>query len=534
MNITISKEAFINKEITKAMLMSTRDENNRAIRKRYGFKSNRGISFQEATMSSKELYNALINGYTMCSNFDVNEFNRRKDGTFAIRHKRDSNFKNSCIICVDIDETKYSSINEYIDKLTFKPTFVYSTYSNKVEDNGIRFRMVYVMNEYLSTKYTYRYMGWLIYNKIEQDTDEVIKDKCGLQCSQYFNGVNKNTANEFYSKYYGHIYTKEEFGYSEDGFKDFAYNYFYYKTHTYQVKQARIRIIGSNLLNENEMKDISQCSTSLVMRLRYYGFEGYDNFIHYNGWRYNYFYRVEKDEWNEEEINGKTYKWQHISDDYFALPFIFTKVTNGQHRRKKLFVRTCLRRIMQPSVDADTLLYNAYVDAVRFMEIDDEMTIDSLARMVNNIVATDVVTLANNFKDYVDKLKKNNPKRGIIYKIRNYNITDFNKALKTMRWNSIGELYDCSMSVKDNLEMLRRYGLNICLATLYNFCAENGITQKVDKENWKTFYNPNLSIRQNVKVMNANGLKISYTTLQKMLKESKQKIVNYNYCVCIA
>lgn len=534
MRITLSKESFIDKTITKAMLMTTRDKENRDIRKRYGFKGNRGISFEETTITPNELYNALINGHTMCSNFEVSKWNRRKDNTFAIRHKRDINFKDSCIICVDIDETQYTSIQEYINKLTYKPTFVYSTYSNKVDDNGIRFRMVYVLNDYFSTKYTYRYMGWLIYSQIENDTDEVIKDKCGLQCSQYFNGVNKDTANEFFSEYYGNIYSKNVFGYTEEGFKEFANNYFYYKTHTYQVKQARIKIIGSNLLNDEEMNNFNQCSMRLVMKLKYLGFEGYDEFMHYNSWRYNYYYRIEHDEWNEEEINGKSYKWQYITDDYFALPFIFNKIEDGHHRRKLLYLRTCLRRIMNPNADADTLLYNAYVDAVRFFEIDDEITIDGLVRMVNNIASVDARTLADDFKDYIVKLKENNPKKGKIYKIRGYNVSEFNKVMKRMRWNTIGEIYDCSMSVKDNLEILREYGLNICLSTLYNFCAENGITKKVSKEDWKQYYNPNLSIRQNVKVMNDKGIKISLTTLHKLIKQTNKEAFNYQYCECNA
>ena len=103
---SISTESYINKEISGAMIGSTKDENNRIIRKKYGYSANKGIGYSECTVTSNELLDKLTNGYVFCHLF--NPTTVRKDGTFGSSQKKDDNFTGSYCIGVDIDDTNYT------------------------------------------------------------------------------------------------------------------------------------------------------------------------------------------------------------------------------------------------------------------------------------------------------------------------------------------------------------------------------------------------------------------------------------------
>ena len=45
--VSLSNESYFNKEISGAMIGTTKDENNRLIRKKYGYKANKGIGYKE-------------------------------------------------------------------------------------------------------------------------------------------------------------------------------------------------------------------------------------------------------------------------------------------------------------------------------------------------------------------------------------------------------------------------------------------------------------------------------------------------------
>ena len=50
-------------------------------------------------------------------------------------------------------------------------------------------------------------------------------------------------------------------------------------------------------------------------------------------------------------------------------------------------------------------------------------------------------------------------------------------AAKMIRYNQIGELYDCSLTDKKNLEVMKQQGLVISPITLKRWRKENGITK---------------------------------------------------------
>lgn len=49
---------------------------------------------------------------------------------------------------------------------------------------------------------------------------------------------------------------------------------------------------------------------------------------------------------------------------------------------------------------------------------------------------------------------------------------------RKLKDEEIGSLYDCSLSVKENLEQLKANGIKIGLSRLYEFCDKNGIPRR--------------------------------------------------------
>ena len=123
-DVSLSKESFKDKTISNAMIGKSSTEN-RLIRKEYGYDPRRGVSFDEIYTIPSELLDYLLKGHVFCHIF--NPYYIRKDGTFGSSQKTKRNFVYSNVIGVDIDETGYSTPQEYIDTLRLKPTFWYTS-----------------------------------------------------------------------------------------------------------------------------------------------------------------------------------------------------------------------------------------------------------------------------------------------------------------------------------------------------------------------------------------------------------------------
>ena len=75
------------------------------------------------------------------------------------------------------------------------------------------------------------------------------------------------------------------------------------------------------------------------------------------------------------------------------------------------------------------------------------------------------------------------------------------------------------MTVKENLAVLKKNGIEVCEKTLYNYCKDRGIETGVD---FKKLIDPNLSSRKNLELLKAQGYKIGINKVQKLLKEINQ------------
>jgi hypothetical protein len=545
--VSISIDAFADKKISGAMIGSTKNAENRKIRKEYGFAANKGIGFKRSSVTSGELLEALLDGHVFCHLFNPTEL--RADGSFGSSQKKDDNFYGSYVIGVDIDHTRYNSAEEFVERLSLKPTFFYTSYSNmqvdeKGNSKGARFRLIYVFDTLIKNPYFFRYCAYNLNKQIELDTEETIDDDCNIRCSQYFNGTNKNTKGLILSKGITNIiYSLEDINVSTEGFIEYLKNYCNYKTynkdkindiskllfkltnHVHVFNRATTYYTdcqkedGTEIKIEDDVVEvipedndaIFKCSERFVCDMQRLE---YDEFMKYNRHKYPWIYRLEKDEW----IDGV---YQEIDDDYFSLYYNVNTVKDGQKRRKKLFERMCLRRILYPSATADILLFNAYEDVYRFFEVDKDLTIDCLVKNVEIAMRLDVEDIKKKYSKTIEYLKSRRPKSGIIIrKGVTSNIAERNKYLKNIRWSLIGDYYDCNLTVKENLDAIKANLFEVSERTIYRFCEENGIKtdkNKLTDDEVMSLLDINLSVRKNLENLKNNGIKINNNRVSRLL-----------------
>jgi DNA polymerase I-like protein with 3'-5' exonuclease and polymerase domains len=232
----------------------------------------------------------------------------------------------------------------------------------------------------------------------------------------------------------------------------------------------------------------------------------FDSFMKYNRHQYKYIYRKDDGEW----INDS---FQYIDDTYFSLYWNQDTIKDGNQRRKKLYSRMCLRRIMYPEVDADTLLFCAYVDRERFIDNSDEVvSIECLKKNVQWAMDKDIDDLKEEFSDSIEYLKKNAPKRGKIYKNR--------ESIKKGNYTEIDFYYNYDLSVSQNLEILHNNGINISKSSLYNYLKDNNIQLKPTNEEIYSLLDLNLSIRKNKQLLLDNyNISISIGKLSNIINQ---------------
>ena len=255
------------------------------------------MAFLEQSVSVAEFLNLATSGHAFCNLFAFDPNNQywiattsgqryqsypvyRKGtnkGAMKLSFKSDQFFRGSQTVFVDIDFTKYATIQEYISTLTLQPTCVYMSFSDNKDKHGIvsrRFRLVYVLDEVVGLE-DFRKISRTITDRIVLDTGEPMDDDCGTRVSQYMNGVFGN--NETYRT--DCIYSVTDFIGEEVDYIDCP------QPQNEEVEKNTPQIV----FNERMLNDMATL--------------GYADFMHYYSKQYKYYYRTERPE-KEEWITG--------------------------------------------------------------------------------------------------------------------------------------------------------------------------------------------------------------------------------------
>lgn len=567
-DISLSKENFFNKTISNAMIGKS-NQTNRQIRKEYGFKSNRGVSFDgDLYLTPSLLLGYLLKGHVFCHNFQP--YQRRKDGTFGSSQKKKRYFRYTNIIGVDIDKTNYMSVKEYIDTLRLKPTFWYTSYSHlkyneEKKYGGPRFRLIYVFNSRIDNPYYFRYCATKLNKMIEEDTGEKITDKCNLNCTQYFNGtcIDNSELNIEYG-ITNSIYNLDDIGVgftksSDSDYIDFLCNRCYYSTlklddyfgirnelkritykdyrydnrkrmfvvnqedkntsHTINVNLEKDRTLEMDYIYEMTEPDTSTYSAATNTILYDWDHRKIDDFLKCSQWvnairNTKYVYRKEN---NWEDKN-----YQFVDDDYFSLYHFRSRRFNGEGRRKTLYQRMCLRRLLSPQITKDEMVVNTIVDILRYFDNSDGvLNSDFIMTNIDTSYTLSLDEINEMYKVSIDYLKQETrPNKGYIMRCGN--------DKQKVSYEILDDYYNRDYSVNENCVILKEnYNISFSKSTLYEYCNNRNI--KTDKNKLSDYeimdlIDLTLSYRKSYEWFKDNNIKVGDKRLRRLYNKKKEGI----------
>jgi hypothetical protein len=93
--------------------------------------------------------------------------------------------------------------------------------------------------------------------------------------------------------------------------------------------------------------------------------------------------------------------------------------------------------------------------------------------------------------------------------------------MKTVDYVKIESLYNTRLSIQENLEQLKAKGIEVGRASLYNYCKDKGIGDRLSDDELKHLINPMQTVRQNLDILKGKGYKIGIERVCKVLKEAR-------------
>lgn len=505
------------------------------------------LAFYERQMKVVDFISTCSNGYAFAGLFspveEVDEWGNtiypyyKDNGSLKITFKKKKYFRGSQVVFVDIDQTNYKNIQEYLDLLSWKPTITYTTFSDSLEDR--RFRLVYIFDQVLEAGqyYTAYYM---IARRINSDTGEGIKDNCGSIVNQYMNGTEKNaeihSTNIIYSwkdivdEEYNIYYCKNEIDYNNVinniiNNSNNIYNITYHTTY-YHCSQ------NSEHLQDNTGSYDIELDSTFYSRLKWI-FDNPDQTFYGD-----YFFEPELfvqqgEGFNYADINSMSAflpeGHSKYMDRYFKLFFHVETVLDGSKRRKRIFANMCLRRLMRPEASPEQIAYCAYIDIVKFMDNSDKVfDAEFIKRNVKNAFKMSFQEIKDTYAGTIDYLANNAPKKGYRYffKKGDYSTGKLQTAKQTVISNLVMREYDPKMSVKENISYLQSIGIDIPESTLYKYIKNAGVDLNKSYQNKVDYVrglinDSNCTVRGMRIVLESMGIKITNKVLGELIKEYK-------------
>lgn len=423
------------------------------------------LNFEQDLLSVDEFKGKVKEGYCFC-----HWFNTTKD-VFSIAEKTKSNFCCANVVFVDIDDYDVE-MKEFVKHLPRQPTVYYTTPSNG-KNGKYRYRLCYLFNQDIKDSQTFSTIYNGIVNSFRMSyPDYPNKDKCGGVSAQYMNG-NGSPNCEAYSTDY--VYTLSDFGVS-------------YTSTTTSTSTDNFKVSPTPKIRSNKDEGMEFPFTDLEFKADFYSMSPYDLIPKYSQ-RYQFFDSTEL-EYNEEgyALVGDDYRqifrrwYLDISTDDKGREHkatVLRKRRDGDKRRYYMYLSALIRKQIKPDITFEHLLYNLVYERQYFYDNSDRV-------LTNQFLMEKALTVINT---PIEKISLGTYKKRPKYKVDR----EFchKNGIKPVAWSNtirsklyterIGELYDCNLSVAENLENIRSHGVKVGKTKLYQFCKEMGLSTNPHK-----------------------------------------------------
>ena len=359
------------------------------------------------------------------------------------------------MIMFDLDNDIDCTLNELVGALQYKPTISYTTFSHQKEDKGNRYRLLYLFEKPIADIDCYR----SIYKEISDTFNFKIDDNCGCNPTQAVFGSHNDCE-----------VIVTDSSYSVDDF-----NIPTVKGLSNSItKEKRNNIeIESLFVNDEYKYDFYHLSyQELIYKYKdvYPFFEHTPLPVVYNDCPYILL--------SKNYIQIKRY-WlcQRVKDEYGDERWRYArikKIKDGEHRRKKLYLNGILRRKMIPDIVFEHLLQCLVFELFHFYDNSkDTIRKQDILNIATNVMMADITKYT--FEQIDKRLFIVNDAYCRKYDISRKEAR--NIAKKLINYEKIGELYDVSLTDRENVEIFKQNGLNISSKTLQRFRKNNGLNK---------------------------------------------------------
>lgn len=93
--------------------------------------------------------------------------------------------------------------------------------------------------------------------------------------------------------------------------------------------------------------------------------------------------------------------------------------------------------------------------------------------------------------------------------------------MKTVDYGKIESLYNTRLSIQENLGVLRQKGIEVGKTSLYKYCQDKGLGDRLSDDELRHLINPMQTVRQNLDLLKGKGYKIGNKRVCKILKDAK-------------
>lgn len=454
----------------------------------------KGLRFKKTETDVTNLLESILYGYCYAAVFS--------DDSFGMDDKDKLHFRYSYLVSIDVDHSN-ESMSDMVDRLEYKPTFAYAS-CNDGMDGESRFRLGYCFDDKIESINEYEGMVLSIFNANGLDINEVVGerrketkegirierihkyDRGSKEAWRYYNGNGTETFDFIVTDI---IYSKEDFC---------IYSYINSSINSNNILLNKQSKLDNNTRNSNSKMDNDNHNIESDYNM--------NSTVHFVNKEF------EEDYWNMKigDILSKyidTYpNIEHtplpsVDDDtpYILFPKDYieinrrwnkynggwsVKLKDGQGRRNKLFVNGVLRRRINPNITFDNLIYNLLFELYYYVSNYDAKNIigkKEIFEIAKNVMDADLslINAKGTDRNYMVNpnycIKHNLSKQKVNAQVAKELGMGNNKKAK------IDELYDYSLTDKENAEMMKEKGFEVSEKTIYRWRKENGITKYMKK-----------------------------------------------------
>ncbi len=414
------------------------------------------VKYQKQNLTISEFISLVKQGYCFCQCFNT------KTEVFGVSEKRDSNFESAQMVFVDIDGCQIP-MSEFVGKLSEQPTVAYTTPNNHTEQSNwlYRFRLCYLFKEPITTVEAYGMVYDGIMELICKDIPSfIMNDNCGRKASQQFGG---NALSDCELIENSIVYSLSNFPFQNNNVSSFL---------SLLISNGNTNTDKEDIVvTDNEFVNDMDCLSPYVLLGKYKD-------------RYQYFDHTELEFENGYALIPKDY--QEIYRSWFMDKIVknngevlkiakIKKIRDKNSRRYKLFVAGLIMKKIMPTITYEHLLYNLVYEVYHYYDNSDKVlnstTLKGIAKGIIQIPYESIQFKSKCKKKFVVD-KSFCAEYGI--KANSYK----NTVRKMLKDEEIGSVYDCSMSVIENLNLLNGMGIKVGRTKIYEWCRENGIDTK--------------------------------------------------------